>query len=218
MHRQQQCRSLKHEKHQPLILTVEKYRACPFLDATKQLSASELSGMNMAILSAQASFNQNPVTSKANSAWSTAVAAAPASVTSSLYCSGYGGIDVNLLPAWLASVPTPYVSVVLREQIVYQSIIQSYVSEASAGIESSTAILASSSATSASYSPSSSDALPLSSSTPLPTSPETSMTTSSTTSTRQPSTSPSPGWAPRLSNSHFNGALTAICLTFALAL
>jgi hypothetical protein len=219
MHRQQQqCMLLKPEIHQLLILTVENYRVCPLLDATRQLSGSELANMNMAILSAQASFNQNSVTSKANSEWSTALAAAPASITSSLYCSGYGGIDINSLPVWLASVPTPYVSVVLQEQVVYQSIIQSYVSEASADIDSSTATPAGSSVTPASYSPASGATLPLTSSTPLPTSTGISVTPSSTTSTRQSGTSTSLSWAPRLSTYAFNGALTAICLSLALAL
>ncbi|KAJ5552452.1 hypothetical protein N7494_001830 [Penicillium frequentans] len=85
---------------------------------------------NQALESAFSSFEQNPVYSSANAEFASAMNSFPASVTSSLSCSGYSGININSLPTWLASVPTAVVSVVLKEQQVYQSIIGSFEAEA----------------------------------------------------------------------------------------
>ncbi|KAI7975361.1 hypothetical protein EIK77_003742 [Talaromyces pinophilus] len=87
--------------------------------------------MNQALYSAYESFEQNPTYSNANSEFAAAMNAFPASVTSSLLCSGYQGIDMNSLPTWLTSVPTAVVSLVLHEQKVYESIESSFEAEAS---------------------------------------------------------------------------------------
>ncbi|KAJ5523388.1 hypothetical protein N7513_012932 [Penicillium frequentans] len=85
---------------------------------------------NQALESAFSSFEQNSVYSSANAEFASAMNSFPASVTSSLSCSGYSGININSLPTWLASVPTAVASVVLKEQQVYQSIIGSFEAEA----------------------------------------------------------------------------------------
>jgi hypothetical protein len=179
------------------------------------MSSSELNEMNLAILSALASFDQNSATSEANAAWSTALDAAPASVTSSLFCSGYGGINVNSLPGWLSSVPTSYVSAVLQQEAVYQAIISSYVAEAET--ESTTTAVSSlvSSRTTAS---SSVGILTESASVTSSISPATSTTANTATSAEQPSQTPSLSWAPKLFDYCNSGALAAICLAFVLAL
>lgn len=87
--------------------------------------------INQALYSAYESFEQNPTYSSANSEFAAAMNAFPASVTSSLLCSGYQGIDMNSLPTWLTSVPTAVVSLVLHEQQVYESIESSFEAEAS---------------------------------------------------------------------------------------
>lgn len=87
--------------------------------------------MNQALISAYSDFEQNPAYSSANAEFSSAMNAFPASVTSSLYCSGYSGIDIHSLPAWLTPVPTAIVSIILHEQLVYQSIISSFEENAS---------------------------------------------------------------------------------------
>lgn len=86
--------------------------------------------LSQALESAYSSFEQNQAYSSANDEFSSAIMHFPASVTSSLLCSGYGGININSLPTWLASVPTAAVSIVLKEQQVYQSIIGSFEAEA----------------------------------------------------------------------------------------
>lgn len=95
------------------------------------LPAAIADEMNQALYSAYESFEQNPTYSSANSEFAAAMNSFPASVTSSLLCSGYQGIDVNSLPTWLTSVPTAVVSLVLHEQQVYESIESSFEAEAS---------------------------------------------------------------------------------------
>jgi hypothetical protein len=87
--------------------------------------------MNQAMESAYEVFEQNPIYSSANAEFYAAMSSFPASVTSSLLCSGYQGIDINSLPTWLTSVPTAVVSLILQEQQVYQSIESSFEAEAS---------------------------------------------------------------------------------------
>lgn len=95
------------------------------------LPAAIADEMNQALYSAYESFEQNPTYSSANSEFAAAMNSFPASVTSSLLCSGYQGIDVNSIPTWLTSVPTAVVSLVLHEQQVYESIESSFEAEAS---------------------------------------------------------------------------------------
>jgi hypothetical protein len=87
--------------------------------------------MNQALYAAYESFEQNPTYSSANSEFAAAMNSFPASVTSSLLCSGYQGINMDSLPTWLTSVPTAVVSLVLHEQQVYESIESSFEEEAS---------------------------------------------------------------------------------------
>lgn len=102
-----------------------------------ELSAKMADLLNLALVSAYSSFERNPAYSSANAQFSSAVDSFPASVTSSLYCSGYGGIDINSLPTWLTPVPTAVVSIILQEERVYQSIISSFKEEAKANMTSS---------------------------------------------------------------------------------
>lgn len=98
--------------------------ACPAQDT--RLDAMNADLMNQALLSAHSSFEQNPAYSSANAEFSSAMDSFPASVTSSLSCSGYSGININSLPPWLTPVPTAVVSIILHEEQVYQSIVSSF--------------------------------------------------------------------------------------------
>ena len=108
--------------------------ACP---RQGDLSAKIADSMNLALVSAYSSFEKNPAYSSANAQFSSAMDSFPASVTSSLYCSGYGGVDINSLPTWLTAVPTAVVSIILQEEGVYQSIVSSFEEEAKVSMTSS---------------------------------------------------------------------------------
>ncbi|KAJ6021304.1 hypothetical protein N7540_006808 [Penicillium herquei] len=100
------------------------------------MSLELLDYLNEAIESAALSFDKNPVYSSANAEFDSAQSSFPASVTSSLACYGYSGININSLPTWLTSVPTSVVSIILEEQQIYQSIIDDFDAEAKEGVTS----------------------------------------------------------------------------------
>lgn len=97
------------------------------------MDAGEVVLMNIAIESAYSSFNQNPTYSSANAVFFSALESFPTAVTASLACSGYGGINTATPPAWLAPIPTAVVSIVLKEEAVYESIISSFIENAESG-------------------------------------------------------------------------------------
>lgn len=100
------------------------------MDELSNLDPQGSDELNEALESAMNSFNQNPTFSAANDVFYSAMESFPPSVTLSLYCSGYGGININSLPPWLSAVPTSYVSDILQEQLALSSILSSFVASA----------------------------------------------------------------------------------------
>lgn len=178
------------------------------------MSPSEMDEMNQAIVNAESSFNLNPTYSKANEIFYSAMSSFPTSVSISLQCFGYSGIDLKSLPTWLSAVPTSYVSDVLYERSVYQSIVNSY--EGGSASQSSTPVsstVVDSTITSAPQTSSASgtaDSATAASSTSKP--------SSTSSSTGQSSPSPSSGGASQLSKLSMSGVMILGCSIFALLL
>ncbi|KAE8551233.1 hypothetical protein TMatcc_009345 [Talaromyces marneffei ATCC 18224] len=166
--------------------------SCPLQDETSQLDASKSGELNQALLSAYNSFNQNPTYSLANAVFSSAMDSFPSSVSASLSCSGYDGINLNSLPAWLTAVPTSYISEILQEQSAYSSIISSFVAEASTGTASSVDVSLPSSAIATQSSP---------------TTPGSTPSIMSATSIQPPSPTPSTGGVARTVTTNLRGIL-----------
>lgn len=197
------------------VLTSEN-RDCPALNELSGLTVTQDDYLNQALEDAAQKFEQNPTTSSANVAFGIAVAAAPSSVSSSLYCLGYGGINSNSLPSWLTAVPTSYVSMVLQEQSAYQSLIHSFVSEARASDGITTTATAASdvpaTATASTMSSGASRSHSASASGPASSPASATGTTgSSATASGQPSASPSHSWASKSQDKQ--GALVALFLS-----
>lgn len=113
------------------------------------MDPTDQDSLNQALESAYSNFNQNPIYSSANAVFSTAMVSFPATVSASLYCSGYGGISTGSLPTWLTPIPTAVVSIVLQEQAVYESIISSFIESIDSEAKSTSATSASKTSASA---------------------------------------------------------------------